>query len=63
MPDDELKLLRAALIPFARIWAVNAPLAPDPSRPVAQFVAGAWPTMADAKRAHDLVWHHRQPGQ
>lgn len=58
--SDEIAQLRQALLPFARIWAINAPLNPDPARSVAQFIAGAWPSMADAKRAYDLVWRHRQ---
>lgn len=63
MPTDELEQLRDALIPFARIWAINALLEPDPSRPVADFITGLWPDMADAKRAYDLVWSYRKPGQ
>jgi len=58
--SDEIAQLRQALLPFARIWAINAPLNPDPAGPVSQFIAGAWPTMAEAKRAYDLVWQHRQ---
>lgn len=53
--SDEIAQLRQALLPFARIWAINAPLNPDPARPVSQFIAGAWPSMADAKRAYDLA--------
>ena len=61
--SQEIKQLRDALIPFARIWAFSAQLEPDPSRSVRDFVAGVWPNMADAKRAHDLVWSYRKPGQ
>lgn len=60
MSQQDADKLREALIPFARIWAINAPLNPDPARPVAQFIAGVWPTMADAKLAYDLVWR-REP--
>ena len=60
---EEVKALRSALIPFARIWAVNEPLSPDLRRPVQDFIAGEWPTMADAKRAYDLAWKHRRMGQ
>lgn len=51
----EVVLLRVALDPFARIWRINAPLNPDPHRPLAHFIPGAWPLMADAKRANDAL--------
>lgn len=62
-PEEEVQVLRKALIPFARIWAMNVPINPDTSSGVGKYVAGVWPTMGDAKYAYDLVWKHRQSGE
>lgn len=59
----EVKELRKALIPFARIWAMNLALSPKPEAGVRDYVAGVWPTMADAKAAYDLAWKFRKPGE
>ena len=61
--DAEIERLRAALIPFARIWAVGKPLTPPTSASIRGWVAGTWPTMADAKAAYDLVWRYRKDGE
>ncbi len=61
MPDAEA--MRASLIKFARIWAINRDLNPPLDAGIREFTAGIWPTMADAKEAYDLVWHTRQPGE
>jgi hypothetical protein len=53
--------LRDALIPFARIWAISAPLDPDITRSIRPPCG--WPTYGDTKTAHELVWRHRKPGQ
>jgi hypothetical protein len=55
--------MRAALIHFARIWAVNRDLNPPLDAGIREWTAGVWPTMAHAKAAFDLVWHTRKAGE
>lgn len=43
--------LRAALEPFARLYRLNAPLNLDENMPLRSFAPGAWPTLADCKKA------------
>lgn len=52
---EENAVLRRAMEPFARIWRINEQLEPDQSRPVRDFIAGAWPTMADCKNADQAL--------
>lgn len=47
----EIERLRAALEPFARVWAINEPLKPDLERPFIDFCPGVWPTIGDARAA------------
>jgi hypothetical protein len=56
---DERQAMREALAPFASIWGINKCLSPEPSAPIARFVAWSWPRMEDAKIAHDLL-HPKQ---
>ena len=60
---DELEALRGCLIQFARIWAINEQLHPNPADGIAKYCAGLWPTMADARDAFDLVWKYREDGE
>lgn len=62
-PEEEIQVMRKALIPFARIWAMNVQLNPDLSSGVGSYIAEVWPTMADAKSAYDLVWQYRRRGE
>lgn len=47
--------LEDALKPFARIWRINAVLAPDLNRPMREFVPGGWPLIEHCKIASDLL--------
>lgn len=60
---DEIKALRSCLIQFARIWAINEQLHPNPADGIAKHCAGLWPTMADTRQAYDLVWKYRKDGE
>lgn len=51
----ETAKLEEALMPFARLYALNRPLNLDDSRPMSHFVPGEWPTMRDCRRAYEAL--------
>lgn len=53
--EQRLAETRKALLPFAQIWGINEALGPQEDDGIRRYVAGLWPTMRDAKRAHDLT--------
>ena len=53
--DRARRDLAASSKPFRSILAINAPLSPDPSRPLRDFVAGAWPSYGELERLISAV--------
>lgn len=51
----EMKTLRRALDPFARLARLNRDMNVPDDEPVREFAPGIWPTMKDCRRANEAM--------